>query len=333
MGLTADQGMALMNQAIQGAQGIALQSRGINKQIKGQGKIMAMQAKHAKELSDYQQEQQLETWKATSYPGQMEQLKNAGLNAGLMYGMGGGGGVTTGASMQTGVSGGNINTDIPTFGLQLQQQQAQIELIKAQTANINANTEKTGGVDTKKTEAEITNLGALTENTKAKTTFTELQNDYQRLENTIKEKTLDKAIARIEWEADDTFEKLQKDVRENNIGEELYTKAVETYKAQYIKLITETTYIKQQTEASKTGQKLTEAETTATNTERDMNIKRTVGNLETKWAELGINDRGKVTESNEYKELTSMVGAVAASAILQIITKGKTTPIKGFMSK
>lgn len=319
MGLTPDQGMALTNQAIQGATGIALQSRGISSQVRGQKKIMAMQAKHAKELSDYQQAQQLETWKATSYPGQMEQLKKAGLNPGLLYGMSGGGGVTTGSSMQTGVSGGSIDASIPTFGLQLQQQQAQIELTRAQTANINANTEKTGGVDTTKTQAEITNLEALTENTKAKTTFTELQNDYQRLENTIKGKTLDKAIARIEWEADDAFEKLQKSVRENDIGEELYNTAIDTYKKQYSKLVADIA--------------LTETQTTATSTERDQNIKRTQATIDGMWAQLsqqGVKDMKNLTDSNEYKELTTLVGAVAANVILQILLKGKAAPIGGF---
>lgn len=111
-----------------------------------------------RQMIDYQQGKQLEMWKATGPVGQMEQYKAAGLNPGLMYGIGGGGGQTVG-SANANVSGG----DAPKGGNEIQgmalmMQQAQLNA--AQIENVKANTQKTlteaanigkGGVDYEKT--------------------------------------------------------------------------------------------------------------------------------------------------------------------------------------
>ena len=45
-------------------------------------------------------------WKDTNYSAQMEELKKAGLNPGLLYGMSGGGATTIGTGVKT--TSGNI---------------------------------------------------------------------------------------------------------------------------------------------------------------------------------------------------------------------------------
>lgn len=308
--------MGLVNEGL----GMALQPLKNRQQYKQQKKLQALQIKGQKELADYQQEQQLEMWNKTNYEAQVGKLKEAGLNAGLLYGMKGGGGVTTGAPIQTGVSGGNAGQ---AMGIGLGQL-AQIDLMKAQARNLDADTQKKLGVDTTKTETEIANLQALTDNTKAKTAFTELQSDYQKLENKIKTDTLDKAIARIEWEADNAFEELQKITRENNLGDEIYKTSVKTYEQQYLKLIAETALTKQQTA---TGQ----AQEVAITEENRLNIKRTLEGIEQKWAEINNNATGKnIHDTNEYKELVNTIGVVGASAVISILTKGKAGSIGGF---
>ena len=97
-----------------------------------------------------------EMWEKTNYSAQKEQMKKAGLNPALMYGMSGGGGVTTGPSNAT-AEGQAGNTNIG-MGIQAV---AQLELLKAQKENIEADTEAKK-VGAQKTATEIP--GVLTEN-------------------------------------------------------------------------------------------------------------------------------------------------------------------------
>ena len=61
-----------------------------------QRELMGEQAKIQSGLNKEGAAIQYDMWKKTNYPAQMKMLKEAGLNAGLLYGQGGGGGTTTG---------------------------------------------------------------------------------------------------------------------------------------------------------------------------------------------------------------------------------------------
>ena len=107
---------------------------------------------------------QMRMWEDTNFAAQVEQLKKAGLSVGLMYGKGGAGGTTTGAGA-TGVSAPGAPTGMGLIGgSQLAAQIANIELTKAQTENVKADTERKLGVDKRKVEAETENLMATTDN-------------------------------------------------------------------------------------------------------------------------------------------------------------------------
>jgi len=101
------------------------------------------------------------TYDASSPEVQMERLKAAGLNPGLMYGGSGVGGATQ-PTAQTGSGSGTGNQSnsaaMSGMGLMAGQQKAVIENIKAQTQKTNAETEKITGADTKKVIAETGNL-------------------------------------------------------------------------------------------------------------------------------------------------------------------------------
>lgn len=62
-----------------------------------QKKLQDVQIKGAKELADYNNQKQLEMWKATNYSAQRAEMEKAGLSASLMFGGGGAGGGTTGS--------------------------------------------------------------------------------------------------------------------------------------------------------------------------------------------------------------------------------------------
>ena len=93
----------------------------------------------------------MDIWEKTNYKAQMGQLEKAGLNPGLIYGMGGGGGGTVGGSSATAQGQqGNMALGIDA---------AQIALLNAQRKNIEADTaNKLAGKG--KTEAETPGAAA-----------------------------------------------------------------------------------------------------------------------------------------------------------------------------
>nr|DAH91323.1 MAG TPA: DNA pilot protein [Microviridae sp.] len=103
---------------------------------------------------------------------QKERLKEAGLNPGLMYGLGGEGGssVSSGGGSGAAVQGvSNTGTQAVMMGLQAKSIESQIALNNAQASKINAETEKTE-TDTEKTKADtkvsIVNADNIVEATK-----------------------------------------------------------------------------------------------------------------------------------------------------------------------
>lgn len=141
------------NTAVNTGLGLLLEGHQDRRQLRQQGKLARQQAEIDREQYDYQQQKQLEFWKATSYGGQMEQLEKAGLNPGLVYGMGGAGGATVGGGIPS------VNSaKAPQGGgeiLGLQMLGAQKALIEAQTAKTTAEATKIAGVDTQSAEQDL----------------------------------------------------------------------------------------------------------------------------------------------------------------------------------
>ena len=117
-------------------------------------------------LMDKAQSQQLDMWNKTNYSAQRQQMESAGLNPALMYGMGGGGGATTGSAGAPSVQQPTIeNIDVRAGEM------AQLALMNAQRKNIEADTKakeaqaietearasKTVGVDTAQAEETLRN--------------------------------------------------------------------------------------------------------------------------------------------------------------------------------
>lgn len=114
-----------------------------NRQVKQQGRLNELEISMNDKMMGIQNEHALQFWKDTSYDAQKEQLNKAGLNPGLMYGMGGGGGQSIGAGGAH-VSGGTAagrsgreSEEGAAIGMQLM---SQMELQKAQKENIEADT-------------------------------------------------------------------------------------------------------------------------------------------------------------------------------------------------
>lgn len=150
----AGAGMQLFSNLITGA---------INdkRQLKQQSKLN----EQAKEMTDYNLSKQMEMWERTGYKPQMDMMKKAGLNPALMYGHGAQSGSTAVSTAQ-----GQGAPNEATKGVNMAESLGmgmQMELLKAQKENIQADTEKkkidaakTAGIDTDldKAQLELVNL-------------------------------------------------------------------------------------------------------------------------------------------------------------------------------
>lgn len=127
--------------AIDAGLGLALQNHNDKRQIRQQQKLQDQQEAANKRIADHNMANSLKMWEATNYAAQKEQMKKAGLNPGLLYGMGGGGGATTaGAGTASGVSGASA----PQGGgevMGMMMQRMQLEMMEKQKENIEADTE------------------------------------------------------------------------------------------------------------------------------------------------------------------------------------------------
>lgn len=153
--------------------GLAGSLLGRKQQNSDQREMMELQAKLNQQQAQYNQGLAKDMWNYTSFPNQVRNMKAAGLNPALLYGMGGQGGSTAGAGQASGVGlsdakGMQTGIAIQGMGLELANLASQIELNKSQAEKNKAEAEKTAGVDTEAQKATIDNLIAQTANEKTK---------------------------------------------------------------------------------------------------------------------------------------------------------------------
>lgn len=132
-----------------GALGMIGQNERASKQHERQKELMGIQYGNQQRLNQQGQALQMKTWKDTGYGAQMKMMKEAGLNPGLMYGMSGGGGQTTGS--QSGGSAQSGNSHAPMdIGNSVQAALAasQIKLSNSQANKNDVEANKLKGVDT-----------------------------------------------------------------------------------------------------------------------------------------------------------------------------------------
>lgn len=213
IGPVGQAGLDIAQGVIQTGIGMALAPSQDRRQIKQQRKLQQMQIAGSKELTDYQQLKQMEMWKATNYGAQIQQLKEAGLNPGLLYGMGGAGGQSVGAGIAQ-ASGGQAAQPMPIQPMEIGIQNAQRALIEAQTENIKADTANKPIEGEKKT-AEVKDITQGIENKKAQEALTKVQTQIADLERRLKGETLNEQIEIIDWTSQRALAELDKIVREN----------------------------------------------------------------------------------------------------------------------
>lgn len=151
----------------------AMSSGAANEQWGNQLKLMEIQNRYNEQMAKNNQQRNKDLWDYTNYENQKKHMKAAGLNPALIYGMGGGGGISANGAQGQGVTqptdrSVEMGLKQQGLGLQLASIVSQVELNKSQAEKNKAEAEKIRGVDTRAQEATIDNLIAQTANEKVR---------------------------------------------------------------------------------------------------------------------------------------------------------------------
>ena len=155
-------------QALGGIGGAFLGMLGAGQQHRRQKELMDIQNRNQQALNKQGHDLQFDMWNKTNAKAQVEHYKQAGLNPALMYGQSGAGGQTGSQGGGSAAGGQAPLMDIGANAMQGAMMKAQIDNIKADTENKQANTTKTGGADTEHVETLIQKLIAETNNESTK---------------------------------------------------------------------------------------------------------------------------------------------------------------------
>lgn len=151
----------------------AMSSGAANEQWGNQLRLMDIQNRYNEQMAKNNQQRNKDLWDYTNYENQKQHIKNAGLNPALMYGMGGGGGVSASGAQGQGVTqptdrSVEMGLKQQGLGLQLASIASQVDLNKSQAEKNKVEADKIAGVDTDVQKATIDNLIAQTSNEKVK---------------------------------------------------------------------------------------------------------------------------------------------------------------------
>ena len=121
-------------------------------------------------------------------------------------------------------------------GTQLATQTANIDLIKAQTENVKADTERKLGVDKENVEAQTKNLLATTDNEKVRNKLLLIQEDIEEVRRDIAQNTQQDVERQIYKNLELSEQYLRREVRNNHISEATYDEQIGIIKGEYIQV-------------------------------------------------------------------------------------------------
>lgn len=239
----AETGKGVLSTAANALLGFELGARNDERQIAQQRKLQDMQQQGTMEVMKYGQDLQYDMWQKTGYVGQMEQLRKAGLNPGLLYGMGGAGGATTGGSGgsvggASAPSGGREAIDL--MGMALQRQ-----LMDSQRRNIDA--------DTANKEADTANKGKQGANIEADTELKKMNWNIASIQEKIAGDTQNAVVAKVMSELRTITAQMHRAEKENEIVQATAETAINKAKMDLAVATTENELKKAQKRATEKG--------------------------------------------------------------------------------
>lgn len=277
------------------------------------------QADKARELTRFNRQEQEKLFENTSYPKQVELMKRAGLSVGKMYGQGGGGG-STALAASAGVNAEKDKQNTVSAALMqsasLEQQKANIELTKAQTENVEADTVKKTGADTDLTVAQTGNVKADTAIKETNKTLMDIEVALQQNEDYNAARWSEQLA-----KAEEASARAEKAIIEANIADETKDTEIET--------------IRQNLANLKIQGVLAEANIKKTNAE----VKKLMADISNKTKELEL--EGKRVDVAEKQMIINGVlgaagiatGAVQAGKIAEAMKKVEETTTTSYSDK
>lgn len=193
----------LIDTATGGILGLMLGGINDNRQYKQAARLQKLQIAGQKELTDYNMGKQFQMWLDTNYPAQVEQINKAGMNPALLYGMKGGGGITTGSATgsvsghQAPVGGREIQ-DMIGMGMQLKLLQAQQRVLETQADKNAADAAFTSGAGTEQATAQTQLLAQELDNRREDFQIKRLQQTMMHIENFEKQTSQEDRLTQIE---------------------------------------------------------------------------------------------------------------------------------------
>ncbi|UOF80759.1 minor capsid protein [Microviridae sp.] len=200
------------------------------RQIKQQQKLTDMQAKAQREQMNYQQSLAYDMWEKTNYSAQIDQLKKAGLNVGLMYKGSGSGGQLSNPSAnisggQSPVGGGEIGMGMQ-MGLQNAMMQAQIDNMKADTEKKKVEAGKIGGVDTEEAKTRIASLVQSVTNAQTQNELMEYDKVMKSIQNKYASESMEASINQMKVATSKVIEDTIGQAQQNKITSETMDEVV-----------------------------------------------------------------------------------------------------------
>ena len=180
---------------------------------------------------DLQSQHQYDMWLKTGIGGQMQEMKKAGINPGLLLGMSGSGGATVGGGASgnrpmQGTSGSSAAPIGQGMGVLTA---AQVKLMEAQARNLNVDADKKQGVDTENVKADtavknqtIENLIQDVKSDKAKQALTEIQTMLGKNQDQWEKATMDDRITIVTSNATEAAGRAKQAEAEGEISHETY---------------------------------------------------------------------------------------------------------------
>lgn len=224
-------------------QGLLMQQQAAN-----EARFIDTQFRNQQALNQQGADLQYDMWKKTNYPAQMEMLREAGLNPALLYGMKGGGGVTTGSQGGGSAAKGNaaggsasaLNSPMHPFDLGniiagSGKMLAEIALIKAQQKKVEADTKVVESTGITEAQTRIQKMMAETENTELKSALQQIENRIAEFNEAYTVPELDARLKKVLEEAEsiklqnkmteETWEDVRFDIAQTALGKQIEIEA------------------------------------------------------------------------------------------------------------
>lgn len=245
---------------------------GINdrRQLKQAKKLQELEMQGARAMGEFNQQQQMEMWHNTNYSAQMAELEKAGLNPGLLYGMGGGGGAT--AQSTPGHVSGNEAPKGGGEAVAMAAEAAQLGLLRAQKENIEA--------DTKDKLANLPVKGA----TKSKL---DVETGLLKLDKSFYEQTFDARINKLDREIELIKQQARKIDQDTGIDADKRESTVMQAQAEAMGAVLQNLLIGEKTKA--TTQEIEESK--ARVTQMDAQMKKWTAEINQGWYGLSLKEK------------------------------------------